>query len=49
MVNLQEEVEEVVAPAIVKAYLEGNSDFLKMHCGEAAYRAVNSSIEEREK
>ncbi len=47
MVQLQEEVEEVVAPAIVRAYLEGNSDFLKLHCGEAAYRAVNASIDER--
>merc|ERR1711920_964409 len=49
MVELQEEVEHVIAPAIVKAYLEGNSEFLRLHCGDAAYMAVNASIEERTK
>jgi len=44
-----EEVEHVVAPHIVRNYLEGNADVLQMHCGEAAFAAVHTSIKERMK
>lgn len=40
LMQFQDEVEEVIAPAIVKAYLEADADFLKLHCGEAAFAAV---------
>ncbi|CAD7947018.1 unnamed protein product [Amoebophrya sp. A25] len=49
LAEFTEEIEQVVAPAIVRAYLEGDSEFLKMHCGEAAFMAVNASIKERRK
>ena len=47
--QMMDEIEHVVAPAIIKAYLEGDADFLKLHCGEAAYMAVNASVVERVK
>lgn len=42
-----EDVEHVVAPHIIKSYLEGDQDALQMHCGEAAFAAVNASIKSR--
>jgi len=44
-----EEVEDIVAPHLIKCYLEGNGDVLKMQLGDAAYAAVNSSIDARRK
>ncbi len=44
-----EEIEQVIAPKIIQAYLNGDKEFLKMHCGEAAYMAVWSSIKERKR
>jgi mitochondrial import inner membrane translocase subunit TIM44 len=42
-----EDIEYVVAPHIIKNYLEGNAEALEKHCGEAAFAAVNASIKER--
>lgn len=42
-----EEVEYVVAPHIVQTYLDGDHKGLQIHCGEAAFRAVNASITAR--
>jgi import inner membrane translocase subunit TIM44 len=44
-----EEVEDIVAPHLIKCYLEGKSDVLKMQLGDAAYAAVNNSIDARKK
>merc|ERR1711924_564415 len=44
-----EEMEEVVAPHIIRTFLEGDAEALKSHCGEAAFAAVNASITERVK
>jgi import inner membrane translocase subunit TIM44 len=44
-----EEIESIVTPKFVKWYLEGNADKLKPHCGEAAFAAVNASINARRK
>jgi len=49
LADFQEEMEEVVAPHVVKMYLEGDQKNLQLHCGEAAYAAVNASITERVK
>lgn len=45
--DFAEEIEEVVAPHIVQSFLEGNQDSLELHCGEAAFAAVNASIKAR--
>lgn len=42
-----EEIEYVVAPHIVQTYLDGDSESLELHCGEAAFAAVNASIKAR--
>lgn len=42
-----EEIEYVVAPHIVQTYLDGDSEQLELHCGEAAFAAVNASIKAR--
>lgn len=42
-----EDVEHIVAPHIIKTYLEGDQDVLKNHCGDAAFAAVNASIKAR--
>jgi len=42
-----EEIEYVVAPHFVQNFLEGNQDQLELHCGEAAFAAVNASIKAR--
>jgi len=44
-----EDMEYVIAPHIIKAYLEGDSEALKRQCGEAAFNAVNASIKERKR
>jgi import inner membrane translocase subunit TIM44 len=44
-----EEVEDIVAPHLIKSYLSGDSDVLKMHCGDAAFAAVSASIDMRTK
>lgn len=49
LAEFQEEVEDIIAPHVVKSYLEGDADTLKVHCGEAAFTMVHSSIAEREK
>jgi len=45
--DFAEEIEYVVAPHIVQTYLDGNSEQLELHCGEAAFAAVNASIKAR--
>jgi len=47
--EFQEELEEVVAPHIVKMYLQGQPETLEVHCGQAAFAAVNASIQARKK
>lgn len=42
-----EEIEFVVAPHIIKSFLEADQEALKKHCGEAAFAAVNASIKAR--
>mmetsp|Transcript_85378 Transcript_85378/g.178403 ORF Transcript_85378/g.178403 Transcript_85378/m.178403 type:complete len:445 (-) Transcript_85378:63-1397(-) len=42
-----EDIEYIVAPHIIKTYLEGDQEALQKHCGEAAFNAVNASIKER--
>eukprot|EP00812_Abedinium_dasypus_P006889 NODE_1873_length_1045_cov_299.013131.p2 GENE.NODE_1873_length_1045_cov_299.013131~~NODE_1873_length_1045_cov_299.013131.p2 ORF type:complete len:154 (+),score=52.33 NODE_1873_length_1045_cov_299.013131:31-462(+) len=43
-----EDIEYVVAPHIVKTYLEGDTDALENHCGEVALAAVTASIKARQ-
>jgi len=45
--DFAEEIEYVVAPHVVKSYLEGDQKSLEMQCGEAAFHAVNASIKAR--
>mmetsp|Transcript_64865 Transcript_64865/g.154882 ORF Transcript_64865/g.154882 Transcript_64865/m.154882 type:complete len:444 (+) Transcript_64865:90-1421(+) len=47
--DFAEEIEYVVAPHVVQCYLEGDSESLEKHCGEAAFNAVNASIKARRK
>ena len=44
-----EEFEEVVAPTILRSYMEGDGEMLQLHLGEAAFAAAGSSIKERKK
>ena len=44
-----DEVEHIIAPSVIQAYLDGEDEWLKLHCGEAAFAAVNASIKERKK
>jgi import inner membrane translocase subunit TIM44 len=44
-----EEIESVVAPRFIEWYLTGEAERLRLHCGEAAYAAVNASIDARRK
>lgn len=44
-----DEIESIVTPRFIKWYLEGDGEKLKLHCGEAAYAAVNASIGARQK
>jgi import inner membrane translocase subunit TIM44 len=44
-----DEIESIVTPKFIKWYLEGNAERLKLHCGEAAFAAVNASITARQK
>jgi len=43
-----EDMEYIVAPHIIGSFLEGNSEELQKHCGEAAFASVNASIKARE-
>lgn len=45
--DFAEDVEYIVAPHIIKTYLDGDSESLERHCGEAAFNAVNASIKAR--
>lgn len=47
--EFQEDMEYVVAPHIISAYLEGDSEGLQKHCGDAAFAAVNAGIKERQR
>mmetsp|Transcript_10861 Transcript_10861/g.27140 ORF Transcript_10861/g.27140 Transcript_10861/m.27140 type:complete len:437 (+) Transcript_10861:85-1395(+) len=42
-----EDMEYIVAPHIIRTYLEGDQEALEKHCGEAAFAAVNASIKAR--
>jgi len=42
-----EDMEYLVAPHIIRTYLEGNQEALEKHCGEAAFVSVNASIKAR--
>eukprot|EP00933_Yihiella_yeosuensis_P070941 TRINITY_DN7910_c2_g1_i1.p1 TRINITY_DN7910_c2_g1~~TRINITY_DN7910_c2_g1_i1.p1 ORF type:complete len:431 (-),score=146.77 TRINITY_DN7910_c2_g1_i1:85-1377(-) len=44
-----EDIEYVVAPHIIKTYLEGDQEALELQCGDAAFAAVNASIKERKR
>lgn len=41
--------EFVISKHIVESYLIGDEDTLRLHCGEAAFNSLNSSINERKK
>eukprot|EP00425_Heterocapsa_triquetra_P044515 CAMPEP_0195087388 /NCGR_PEP_ID=MMETSP0448-20130528/27239_1 /TAXON_ID=66468 /ORGANISM="Heterocapsa triquestra, Strain CCMP 448" /LENGTH=442 /DNA_ID=CAMNT_0040120949 /DNA_START=1 /DNA_END=1329 /DNA_ORIENTATION=+ len=45
--DFAEDVEYVVAPHVIRTFLEGDQEALKAHCGEAAFNAVNASIKTR--
>lgn len=45
--DFAEDIEYVVAPHVVKTFLEGDGAALEKHCGEAAFAAVNASIKAR--
>lgn len=45
--HLFDEVEQIVIPKFLQWFLEGDSAALKLHCGEAAFAAVNNSIKSR--
>lgn len=45
--DFAEDMEHIVAPHIIKTYLEGDQEALQKHCGEAAFAAVNASIKAR--
>lgn len=42
-----EEIEYVIAPHLIQSFLDGNQKALELHCGEAAFSAVNASIKTR--
>jgi len=42
-----EDMEYIVAPHIIRSYLEGDQAALEKHCGDAAFAAVNAGIKER--
>mmetsp|Transcript_26943 Transcript_26943/g.62635 ORF Transcript_26943/g.62635 Transcript_26943/m.62635 type:complete len:427 (+) Transcript_26943:77-1357(+) len=42
-----EDMEYIVAPHIIRCYLEGDQEALEKHCGDAAFAAVNAGIKER--
>jgi len=44
-----EDLEYIVAPHIIKSYLEGDQEALQKHCGEACFNTVNAGIKERKK
>ncbi|CAK9086492.1 Mitochondrial import inner membrane translocase subunit tim44 [Durusdinium trenchii] len=44
-----EDLEYIVAPHIIKSYLEGDEEALQKHCGEACFSTVNAGIKERKK
>jgi len=44
-----EDVEYIVAPHIIQAYLDGNDEALQKHCGDAAFAAVHAGIKERKR
>ncbi|KAF8820852.1 putative mitochondrial inner membrane translocase TIM44 [Cardiosporidium cionae] len=46
--EFMEIVEEVVAPHLIDCFLQGDTDSLRLHCGEAAFSAAATSIKERE-
>ncbi|EER08337.1 conserved hypothetical protein [Perkinsus marinus ATCC 50983] len=45
--QMAEDIEHVVAPRIIRWYLEGDVERLEAHCGEAAFAAVNASVKAR--
>lgn len=45
--DFAEDIEYLVAPHIIRTYLEGDQEALKVHCGEAAFAAVDASIKSR--
>ncbi|KAF4661671.1 Mitochondrial import inner membrane translocase subunit TIM44 [Perkinsus olseni] len=45
--QMAEDIEHVVAPRIIRWYLEGDVERLEAHCGEAAFAAVNASVNAR--
>merc|ERR1712032_4553 len=46
--DFAEDIEYVVAPHIIKSFLEGDQASLEKQCGEAAFAAVNASIQARQ-
>jgi import inner membrane translocase subunit TIM44 len=42
-----EDMEYIIAPHIIRSYLEGDQDALQNHCGETAFAAVNAGIKAR--
>ncbi|EEA07177.1 Tim44-like domain-containing protein [Cryptosporidium muris RN66] len=46
-VEFIETVETVIIPHIIDAYLVGNDDVLRLHCGITAYAALSASCKER--
>lgn len=47
--DFAEDMEYIIAPHIIKNFLEGDQKALEKHCGEAAFLAVNASIKERKR
>ena len=49
MEEFAEDVEYIVAPHINQAYLDGDSEALHKHCGDAAFAAEHAGIKERKR
>ena len=46
MEEFAEDVEYIVAPHINQAYLDGDTEALQKHCGDAAFAAVHAGFKE---
>eukprot|EP00919_Chromeraceae_sp_WS-2016_P003237 GHVR01007852.1.p1 GENE.GHVR01007852.1~~GHVR01007852.1.p1 ORF type:complete len:215 (+),score=52.77 GHVR01007852.1:174-818(+) len=47
--DLSQTMEYIIAPKILYAYLSADDQFLKLHCGEAAYNMCHSTIVQRQR
>lgn len=47
LAEFQDEIEHIIAPHVVKSFLDGDRDTLRLHCAGPAFAAVDSSMKER--